>query len=339
MHRPSPPGRAALRRGALRLTGRGRRRLALEDAADYGPAQRPGLGRVDAESTVESDGLGIRTYRIGPTDAEVTVVFIHGFTLAAEVYYLQTEFLGEHYPQVRSVLIDARGHGATGAVAPEECTVAGTADDVLAAINEHAPTGELILLGHSLGGLTALNLVKRADAELAARIRGIILVATSIESLSTQGLPQVLASPIADKVRDTVEAAPGDTQRFREYASQFLAPALATAVFRRPTDPEVIRFHAAMIHETPLDTFVGFFDDLQEHEEIDAAPALRDLPGYILVGEVDDVTPMSQAERILELWPRAYLQVAAGAGHMLPLEAPGILNNALAALLDRRPGS
>lgn len=338
MHRPSSAGAAAVRRSALRLTGNGRRRLALEDAAGYGPESRPGLGRVDAETTVDSDGIGVRTYRIGPADADTTVVFIHGFTLAAEVYYLQTEFLRTHHPQVRSVLIDARGHGATGAVAPGACTVAGTADDVLAAIREHAPTGALILLGHSLGGLTVLNLIKRADAELHARIRGVILVATAIESLSAQGLPQVLASPVADKVRDTVEAAPGDARRFREYASQFLAPALATAVFRRPTDDEVIRFHAAMIHETPLDTFVGFFDDLQEHEELDAAPALQGMPGYVLVGESDDVTPMSQAERICELWPEAFLQVAEGAGHMLPLEAPGILNNALAKLLDRLPG-
>ncbi|WP_053545357.1 alpha/beta fold hydrolase [Corynebacterium deserti] len=321
----------------LRTTPSGRRRLLLERGAEYSKNRTPGLEHVDRHTIVESDGISIHSYVVGPVEpapSDATVVFIHGFTLAAEVYYKQVDYLQTFYPKVKSVLIDARGHGATGQVAPELCTVEGTADDVLAAINEHAPTGPLVIVGHSLGGLTALNLVKRAGEELRERIKGIVLVATSIESLSTQGLPQVLASPIADKVKTAVEAAPNDAQKFREYATKFLAPTLATAVFQRDTNDNVIDFHAAMIHETPLDTFVGFFEDLQEHDELDAAPALQGLDGYVLAGERDDVTPISQADRICEVWPGARLQVAEGAGHMLPLEAPGILNNAIGNILD-----
>ena len=319
----------------LKLTPHGRRQLLLERGATYSKNRTPGLKHVDRHTVVDSDGLNIHTYMVGPSEnAEATVVFIHGFTLAAEVYYMQVDYLQTFYPNIKSVLIDARGHGATGQVRPELCTIAGTANDVLAAIHEHAPTGPLILVGHSLGGLTALNLVKRADQALRQRIVGMVLVATSIESLSTQGLPQVLASPLADNVKNAVEAAPNDAQKFRQYATTFLAPTLATAVFQRDTNDEVIDFHAAMIHETPLDTFVGFFDDLQEHDELDAAPALEGLDGYVLAGELDDVTPISQADRICEVWPEARLQIAEGAGHMLPLEAPGILNNAIGNILD-----
>lgn len=290
---------------------------------------------VDEETTVDSDGIAVRTYVVGPADVEATVVFIHGFTLAAEVYYMQVEYLQEHFPQVKSVLFDVRGHGRTGRVEPELCTIAGTADDALAAIRAHAPTGPLIIVGHSLGGLTALNLVKRADAELRERIRGVILASASIESLSAQGLPQILASPVAEKVRDTTEASPDEVDAFRDYISSFIAPALSTAVFKRPINDRVVEFHAAMIHETPLDTFVGFFDDLQDHDELDAAPALAGMEGCVLAGENDEVTPLSQAERICELWPDAKRQIAEGAGHMLPLEAPGIINNAIHTQLDR----
>lgn len=295
--------------------------------------RKPGLVRVDVETTVESGGIPIQTYVLGPEDAEATVVFIHGFTLAAEVYYMQVDYVRQHFPQVKNLLIDARGHGRTGQVAPELCTIAGTADDVLAAIDEYAPEGPLLLVGHSLGGLTALNLVKRADAALRERIKGVILVAASIDSLSAQGLPQILASPLAEKVRDVTEAAPDDVEKFRHYAAQFVAPALSTAVFKRPSNDHVVEFHAAMIHETPLETFVGFFDDLQDHDEVDAAAAMAGMKGYVLAGERDDVTPLSQSERIRELWPDAKFQIAEGAGHMLPLEAPGILNNAIHNLL------
>lgn len=327
--------RSSLRAAGLRLTKRGRRRLAREHGALHSRTRRPGLVHVDEETTVDSGGIAIQTYMVGPADAEATVVFIHGFTLAAEVYYMQVDYLQKHFPQVKSVLFDVRGHGRTGQVPPELCTIAGTADDALATIRTHAPTGPLIIVGHSLGGLTALNLVKRADAELRGRIRGIILTATSIESLSAQGLPQILASPVAEKVRDTTEASPDEVDAFRDYISSFIAPALSTAVFKRPINDHVVEFHAAMIHETPLDTFVGFFDDLQEHDELDAAPALAGMDGYVLAGENDDVTPLSQSERICELWPNAKRQIAEGAGHMLPLEAPGILNNAIHTLLVR----
>lgn len=323
------------RSARLRLTPIGRRQLALEHGALHSRTREPGLVRVDVETTVDSGGIPIQTYVVGPEDATTTVVFIHGFTLAAEVYYMQVDYLRQNFPEVKSLLIDARGHGRTGRVAPELCTIDGTADDVLAAIKSYAPTGHLILVGHSLGGLTALNLVKRADADLAERIRGVILAATSIESLSAQGLPQILASPIAEKIMDATEAAPNDAEKFRSYASQFVAPALSTAVFKRPINDHVVEFHAAMIHETPLETFVGFFGDLQEHDEVDAAEAMSTMEGYVLAGENDDVTPLSQAERICELWPRAKFQIAEGAGHMIPLEAPGILNSAIAQTLQR----
>lgn len=327
--------RQSARKARLKATPNGRRRLWLERGEAFSKNRTPGLAHVDRHTIVESDGIKIHTFMVGPAEnAAATVVFIHGFTLAADVYYMQVDYLRACYPQVRSVLIDARGHGATGKVSPELCTIEGTANDVVAAIREHAPTGPLILVGHSLGGLTALNLVKRADSELRERIVGMVLVATSIESLSTQGIPQVLASPLADNVKNVVEAAPNDAQKFRQYSTKFLAPTLATAVFQRDINDEVIDFHAAMIHETPLDTFVGFFDDLQEHDELDAAPALKGFDGYVLAGELDDVTPISQADRICEVWSGARLQIAEGAGHMLPLEAPGILNNAISNILD-----
>lgn len=326
--------RSALRSGFLRLTARGRRRLALEHGALYSRTRKPGLTNLDYEGTVYSDGLDIYTCYAGPKTPELTVVFIHGFTLASDVYYMQVDFLREKFPNVKSLLIDARGHGRTGRVDPELCTIEGTADDVLAAINAHATTGPIILVGHSLGGLTALNLVKRVTEEAVSRIRGVILVATSIESLSAQGVPQVLASPAAEAVKNTVEASPDDARRFREYAAELIAPTLAVGVFRRPTNSHVIELHAAMINETPLDTFVGLFGDLQEHDELDAAEAVRKLPGYVISGEKDYVTPKSQADRIHELWPKSYYQVAEGAGHMIPLEAPGVLNNAIAELID-----
>lgn len=339
---PGTRARAWARGLVLRTTGSGRRRLALEHGRLHSHDREPGLTDLDEVGVVDSDGLAIHYYVVGPPpdEASATVVFAHGFTLAAESFYLQVEHLRQHHPTVRSVLLDLRGHGRTGACSPAVCTIDGLGRDVRAVVEHCAPTGPLILVGHSLGGLAVLAALRqlRADApDTHARISGVTLVSTSVESLATQGIPQVLASPVADQIMAGVEASPRDARKIREAAAKFLAPTLATAVFKRPTGYDLIEFHAAMIHETPLASFVGFFDDLQEHDELRAAEAIRDKPGWVLVGQRDEVTPMSQSDRLLEVWPRAWSQVAEGAGHMLILEAPGIINNALNRLLERVP--
>lgn len=312
-------------------------RRALKRGAKYSHTRERGLRDVDKQDTVDSDGTAVYFYRTGPAEPTATVVFVHGFTLAAESFYLQVSHLRQHHPGVAALLLDLRGHGRTGAVIPGKCTVDGLAHDVRAVIAAQAPTGPLILVGHSLGGLAVLATLRQLlddDPATHARVTGVLLLSTCIESLAAQGVPQVLASPLADRVMAAVEASPNDARRVREAAAKFLAPTLATAVFKRPIDYTLVEFHAALIHETPLTSFVGFFNDLQEHDELGAAPALQGKPGFILTGDKDEVTPTSQAERLREVWPQAWLQLAKGAGHMIILEAPGIVNNALDRLLS-----
>lgn len=328
----------------LRLTPSGRRRLALEHGALHSQSREPGLQDLDDTGTVNSDGIDVAYYVAGPDAAvaepRATVVYVHGFTLAAEAYFLQVKHVRRSHPEVRNVLLDLRGHGQTGAVDPDLCTMDGIADDVRAVIHHCAPTGPIILVGHSMGGLCILDLLRRCEndePELYARIAGLILVSTSIEALSDQGIPQVLALPAADSIYKAVDSSATEVKKFREKAAALLAPSLAVGVFKRPTNYELVEFHAAMIHETPLESFVGFFRDLQQHDELAAAGALASKPGFVIVGDRDDATPEEQADRICEVWPRAWRLLAHGAGHMVNLEAPEVLNAAIDRLIDAIP--
>ncbi|MDU0479241.1 alpha/beta hydrolase [Staphylococcus chromogenes] len=290
------------------------------------------------QSTVPGDATPIATYVSENSGATATVVFIHGFTLAADSYFQQVQYLRSEFPQVRCLLLDLRGHGATGESDPDSCTVDGAADDVVTAIRAHAPDGPIFLVGHSLGGLVALSLIRRADEALYRRISGLILIATSIESLTTQGLPQVLASPLADRAYYVLESSPEKVSKFRNDMADLLAPALAATVFKRHATPyDLVKFHADMIQKTPLSTFAGYFDDLQHHEETACAPRLQGMPGFVIVGEDDHVTPLSQSNHIIDRWPDATLVKTKGVGHMIILEAPELVNQALAELLNQTP--
>ena len=355
---------AFVRSAALRLTSSGRRRLALEHGALHSQTREPGLtdltatGVVDIKTTpVTADiaakdderkasdkpdtvttDIPVHWYEVEPGEPAkepVTIVFIHGFTLAGESWYRQFNALRKSHPEARLLTMDLRGHGQTGAVPASLCTVEGAAADALAVIAERAATGKLIVVGHSLGGLIALHMVRAAEESIRRRIAGVVLISTSIDKLAAQGMPQILASPVADAARNAVESSPKEIRKFREAIAALMAPSLAVAVFARRTDYEIIEFHAAMINETPLETFVGYLDDLQDHDEFAAGPYLEGLPGAVLVGTKDDVTPRKQADLIMEKWPDAELVEVDGAGHMLPLEAPEAVNRAIERVLEK----
>ena len=355
---------AFVRSAALRLTSSGRRRLALEHGALHSQTREPGLtdltatgvvhiktAPVTAEIAAKDDerkasdkpdavttDIPVHWYEVEPSEPAkepVTIVFVHGFTLAGESWYRQFNALRKSHPEARLLTMDLRGHGQTGAVPASLCTVEGAAADALAVIAERATTGKLIVVGHSLGGLIALHMVRAAEESIRRRIAGVVLISTSIDKLAAQGVPQILASPVADAARNAIESSPKEIRKFREAIASLMAPSLAVAVFARRTDYEIIEFHAAMINETPLETFVGYLDDLQDHDEFAAGPYLEGLPGAVLVGTKDDVTPRKQADLIMEKWPDAELVEVDGAGHMLPLEAPDAVNRAIERVLEK----
>ncbi|AZA11855.1 alpha/beta fold hydrolase [Corynebacterium gerontici] len=268
---------------------------------------------------------GVHYYLDGPEDADVTIVYIHGFTLAAKSWHLQVAHIGD---RARHVLIDLRGHGETGEYPIEDCTIDGAADDVALVYNHLGINGDTVVIGHSLGGMVALNLLRRFK-KIRHNTRACILVATAVESFASQGFPQVLALPIVDNIRNAVELAPKQVQQFREDIAALIAPTLATTVFVHPTPDSIINFHAHMINDTPLNTLVGFLDDLQQHNETCAQHPLQDIPGAVIVGEKDLVTPLSQAQRIIDMWPSSSLQEIPDAGHMIILEQPWVINKAL----------
>ncbi|MDT9409793.1 alpha/beta fold hydrolase, partial [Corynebacterium rouxii] len=81
------------------------------------------------------------------------------------------------------------------------------------------------------------------------------------------------------------------------------------------------------------DTYAGYFDDLVNHSEIEVADVLAAIPGFILVGDRDTITPVTQSARLSEIWPRAYLQILPDSGHMPPLDAPGTVATAILRLI------
>lgn len=290
--------------------------------------------RPDRTGTVPSGEFGevcVQWYEVGPTDPEaITVVYVHGFNISAEEFCFQVDAL--RGMGVRQVLLDLRGHGQTGWCEPTKLNVDDAADDVAAVLHARGVRGPIVVVGHSLGGPVSLSLMRRYAADF--NWAGTVQISSAVEPFVMQGMPQILAGPAGCALAWVVSHTPRFAEGLRRAVTATLAPVLAFGFYFRPMDYEIIQFHARMIERTPLATYAGFFDDLLVHSEAEAGAVLADLPGYILVGDRDHVTPVSQSVKLAQLWPRAAVQILPDSGHMPPLDAPGAVTAAIERVVN-----
>lgn len=277
----------------------------------------------DRTGSVAHDGIRVHYYDVGPLDAPLTVVYSHGFNIASPEFALQVA--GIRPLHVRQLLIDARGHGQTGHTPAELLTVDAAADDIAAVLTELGVTGPVVTVGHSLGSPISLSLMRRYDFQWA----GSVQISGAVDPFTARGLPQVLAGPAGRFLERFVDGLPRAAEGVRRFVTSLLTPVLARWFYFRPMEWRVIKFHADLIQETPLATYAGYFDDLLRHSERGAAGVLAGLPGYILVGERDNVAPVTQSAELAKIWPDAYYQILPESGHMPTLDAPDAVTCAI----------
>ncbi|PAT07376.1 alpha/beta fold hydrolase [Corynebacterium hadale] len=289
-------------------------------------------GQVLLDAT-RPDTSRIHWYETGPDNpAATTVVYVHGFNISAETFYKQVRGVDEQCPEVRQILIDLPGHGQNPTTDPGNLTIDRAADACAAVLRERGATGRIIVVGHSLGGPVSLSMMRRYAGEFPWSAS--VQISSAVEPFTVQGLPQILAGPIGRGLETAIAATPRFAEGVREIVTDTITPVLALGFYFRPMPYDIVDFHAVMIRETPLETYAGYFQDLLYHSELEAGTVLAGMPGYILVGDRDNVTPVSQSEVLHRIWPRAYMQVLPDSGHMPPLDAPGAVTTAIVRLIE-----
>ncbi|MFG2522678.1 alpha/beta fold hydrolase [Streptomyces sp. NPDC048527] len=341
-----------------RLTvGRGMRkkaRLALDASGPYG-SLRGIPGRACAEDgtelyfeveEVESEGgAGPRRRRLfgRKAPAPVTVVFSHGYCLNQDSWHFQRAALRG---VVRSVYWDQRSHGRSGrgveqADGGPDVTIDQLGRDLKAVIDAAAPEGPLVLVGHSMGGMTVMAFADQFPEFVAERVAGVALVGTSSGKLGevSYGLPVAGVNAVR-RVLPGVLKVLGQRADLVEKGRRATADLFAGVIKRysfasRDVDPAVARFAERMIESTPIDVVAEFYPAFQEHEKSAAIERFAQLPVLVLAGDKDLVTPSEHSEAIAGLLPDAELVLVPDAGHLVMLEHPEAVTDRLADLLAR----
>jgi len=317
--------------------GRIRSRPDPEEDQPFGQL-RPDRSRV----VVADDGIPLVVEEVGPADAPLTVVFVHGLALALGSWHYQWLGLADMTrPRLRMVFYDQRSHGASGRAPAETVTIDQLADDLYRVLAEVVPTGPVVLVGHSMGGMAVMSLVDRHPELFGPRVIGVALISTSTGRLSevSFGLPSVTArlrAPVMPLVLRTMRSRAGLIERGRKVGGD-----LAWLLTRRysfgssDVSPALVDYVERLIAGTPVDVIADFFPALTEHEKLGSLSRLAGVETLIMVGAKDLITPEEHSRRMAQLLPHAELLVLDGAGHLAMLERPALVNLRLRAFLHR----
>ncbi|MFF2397939.1 alpha/beta fold hydrolase [Nocardia sp. NPDC058114] len=282
------------------------------------------------------DGVSLATRTYGDDSAEVTIVFVHGFCNSMESFHFQRRDLARQWgSRVRMVFFDLRGHGRSGTPSTESCTVAQLGRDLATVIRECAPTGPVVLVGHSLGGMAVLAAAAQFPELFATRVRAVGLLSTAAAEVTATGISQLVRHPAVDGFKLAVRTAPTLVQFSRSASKHVVTPILHVSSFHGPVSPTLSRFTTMMIDRTPVGTIEKFLKAIELHDESAALPVLGELPVLILGGAHDVVIPFRNSRELAAELPGSELVRVREAAHMPHLQFPEVSLAALDRLLAR----
>ena len=260
-----------------------------------------------ATTTFEAHLNWVRT----SADRPETVVLIHGVGYDLTYWDRQIEALREEY---NVVALDLPGHGlSTGA--PEEWSF-DNATGIMVRLIEEVSAKPVHLVGVSFGGMIAeITTLARPDL-----IRSLTLVGSAarfpeeVRSGMRARAKTLRVKGMADIVQATLE---------RHYTLE-----------TRTQRPDLIdRVTKTFLGDDPA-TQAAIWEviaDLDVHARLGEIRC----PTLILVGEHDPITPPGVARELFEAIAGSKMEIIAAAGHIIPVETPTAVNNALRTFLNR----
>lgn len=258
-----------------------------------------------------SDGAEIAYDVWGRRDGE-SLLLLQGLGADSRGWALQRMAFGRHF---RCYAVDNRGTGRSAKPAGRY-SLEQMAADALAVLDAEG-VERAHVIGASMGGILAQIIAVRAPE----RTQSLILACTACRhhewrrELLEEWAEEVQANGMGALSEDGLRwlVGPRLRRRFGVWINL-----LARIVLQSPPEPFVSQIHAIL--DMP--------DDLRFELKHITAPTL------VITGSQDALTPVGDAEELVELIPHAELCVLRGAAHGLMVEAPNVFNDSVLEFLE-----
>jgi pimeloyl-ACP methyl ester carboxylesterase len=306
----------------------------LRHRLDPSDAEKFGTLRGDVVIVTTGDGVPLHTEISGPPTGSPTIVFCHGYTLNQDCWHFQRRDLSDW----RLVCWDQRDHGRSGRSAAGSASIDQLGGDLAAVLEATCPGDEpVILVGHSMGGMTIMALADQQPHLFGTKVVGAVLVSTCARGLDA-GSPWMpgLIRPVLSRALPGVldGAARGRRALLVEHGRKVSVDlAFLGARLIGFGDGEIsaaaVAFLEQMIRNTPIEVVARFCQALMLWDMTRSLDTLGRVPVTVLVGEKDRLIATHLGVELATLIPGAQLVWVPGGGHVLILERPDLVNEAI----------
>ncbi|MGC5041296.1 alpha/beta fold hydrolase [Streptomyces sp. DT190] len=284
-------------------------------------------------SVSAADGTPLSVYRDIPTHLRsdgATIVLVHGASVTADLWRVHARHLtGLGFSVVR---YDQRAHGRSPR-GDAPLTIEQLAEDLHKILRALAPTGPLVLAGHSLGALVLQELAALYP-QLLPRIRGMVLLSATAHGTSVLPgrSPRALLLAAGRGLFALVcTHAPRAVDRVRRLLPDAHRYTLAPHPRAEPAEGPPPCRHG--VRHTPTADLAALWQSLRRYRARHL-PALEHLGGRLLLmaGADDRHIPAALTTHLAEHLPAARLEIVPRATHALPIRHPTLISARIAHL-------
>lgn len=302
-----------------------------------------GTLRSEPRTVVTTDGITLHAEvdevegPRGRHSAEPTIVFVHGYALNLDCWHFQrAHFRGKH----RLVFYDQRSHGRSERSDLGNATIDQLGHDLHSVIEQLAPDGPVILVGHSMGGMTIMALADHHPELFGDRVVGAALVSTTAGGLKPHRvinpyLPDRVMRQITPRAMALLARAPGLVDGARRTGSDIGFLVTSKMAFGSEDVPTpYIEFVDEMLSQTPFEVIAEFFPNFDGLDKWRVLRAFEKVATVIVCGTEDVLTSIGHSRKMASRIRGAQLVEIAGAGHMVILESSEQVNAALERMVE-----
>src|SRR4051794_19423012 len=291
-----------------------------------------------------SDGTPI-AYTVVGNGAKTPILFVNGWT-CSDAYWVD---IGPGLVDAghRTIYTDTRGHGESGLprepgflarnIRKEDVSTARLARDVLEVVDDIG-LDQVALAGHSLGVQIIVEASRLAPDRVAALMPVAGTFENPVKTFADIGIFDRIY-PVADVLLGVFPFA-----FLKPFNKPIANPDTGVKMVRliRVAGPKVtaerLAPHLKQIVELDFSVLFKMMGQQRKHESADFLPAVE-APTLILAGRKDLFTPPSVQQRMADLIPDAEIVWFEEGGHMLPIEEPEGIVEAMRDFMERRVDS
>jgi pimeloyl-ACP methyl ester carboxylesterase len=280
----------------------------------------------------EYDGTGRRRATKAP---ELTVVFIHGYSLSLDSWHFQR---AAYRGQVRTVFYDQRSHGRSGRSGPGHATIDQLGRDLKIILDTVVPHGPIVLVGHSMGGMTIMALAEEHPELFGERVVGVGLISTTAGGLEPHRilvpmLPSTVGGGLAERVMAVLARGHRTVDGVRRLGRSIALVATDDLAFGDDVPASYVDFVDQMLSGTPFEVVAEFFSNFASLDKFETVKALSVVPTSIICGTADKLTSIGHSRKLHAYITGSSLLECEGAGHMVIMERHDDVNAELDHLL------